>query len=601
MTRCAVVTPVAGRAEHLRAQRAALAAGDTVPDLHVIVVMGDGDPVHPGPATVVVGLDAGPEGLPLAAARNLGAREARRRGAELLVFLDVDCLPGPALLTRYADAARERPCALLGGPVTYLPPTPPGGWSADALAEARRPHPARPDPAPGDLVDGDHRLFWSLSFAVTAATWARTGGFDEAYVGYGAEDTDLGQRARAAGVALCWVGGADAFHQHHPTSAPPLEAVDDLLRNGARFAAVWGWWPMAGWLTALAEHGAVRPADGGWERTEPLRLLTFPSAHHYLDTVRPPTAVPAPVDRVGPWEPDPLWDPDALAAVSGDVDVVHVHFGFDHLDAAAAAAWARRVRTLGLPLVVTVHDLRNPHHRTREQHDAVLAVLLGAADRVLTLTAGAAAELARRFGVEAAVVPHPSTHPGATGDVAPPEPGLVRCSLKSLRTNVVEPARVVAAAVAGAARAGGRVVLDVHPEARDAPELAPVRRAAAAGELELRVHRRLDDTALLGELDRAHVAVLPYRFGTHSGWLELCRDRGTTVVAPSCGYFAEQWPDVVTYTHDEDRGLDEDSLAAAVAGALTRPPAAPADPAGREQQRRDVRIAHARLYAELTR
>ena len=38
------------------------------------------------------------------------------------------------------------------------------------------------------------------------------------------------------------------------------------------------------------------------------------------------------------------------------------------------------------------------------------------------------------------------------------------------------------------------------------------------------------------------VSVLPYRFGTHSGWLEACFDLGTAVVAPSCGFYAEQRP-----------------------------------------------------------
>ena len=50
------------------------------------------------------------------------------------------------------------------------------------------------------------------------------------------------------------------------------------------------------------------------------------------------------------------------------------------------------------------------------------------------------------------------------------------------------------------------------------------------------------------------MSVLPYRFGTHSGWLEACVDLGTAVVAPSCGFYAEQQP-VHSYRHDED-GLD---------------------------------------------
>lgn len=46
--------------------------------------------------------------------------------------------------------------------------------------------------------------------------------------------------------------------------------------------------------------------------------------------------------------------------------------------------------------------------------------------------------------------------------------------------------------------------------------------------------------------------MLPYRFGTHSGWLEACFDLGTAVVAPSCGFYGEQRPCGV-YTFDETR------------------------------------------------
>ena len=45
-------------------------------------------------------------------------------------------------------------------------------------------------------------------------------------------------------------------------------------------------------------------------------------------------------------------------------------------------AWTATVRQLGVPLVVTVHDLRNPHHPTRERHDAHLTTLLSGACRV---------------------------------------------------------------------------------------------------------------------------------------------------------------------------------------------------------------------------
>ncbi|MCP3426502.1 galactosyltransferase-related protein [Rothia sp. AR01] len=134
-----------------------------------------------------------------------------------------------------------------------------------------RPHPARPAPADGVELDAaaeEYDLFWSLSFALTAGTWERIGGFDEAFEGYGAEDTDFGWRARARGVPMAWVGGAQAYHQWHPTSKPPWRHLDDILRNGEVFARRWGAWPMEGWLRAFAEAGAVRRTAEGWVRAD---------------------------------------------------------------------------------------------------------------------------------------------------------------------------------------------------------------------------------------------------------------------------------------------------------------------------------------------
>jgi hypothetical protein len=257
--KASIVTIAAGREGHLSRQREALAfSAPAAAHEHVVV------PMRP---------DARGD-LPLARARNAGAARALAGGAELLVFLDVDCIPAPRLLARYARAADRAPDALLCGPVSYLPPAPPRGYDLRALAELAPPHPARPAPPDGELRrGGDHRLFWSLSFAVTTATWSRLGGFYEGYTGYGAEDTDLGERARRGGVELCWVGGALASHQHHPVSSPPVEHVDAIVRNAALFQRRWGWWPMEGWLEELEAVGLVRrdPWSGAWSRA-PHRL-----------------------------------------------------------------------------------------------------------------------------------------------------------------------------------------------------------------------------------------------------------------------------------------------------------------------------------------
>jgi GT2 family glycosyltransferase len=263
--RTAVITTVHGRPRHLHRQLVGIAGSAKSPDTHVVVAVDDpaaADVVANSESTAhVVQCRNGPGPLRIASARNIGALAALERGAEILVFLDVDCIPGRAMLGRYYDAVRNptHQDALLCGPVTYLPPPedPEIGYPL-TLDSLTNPHPARPAPPDREVVaSSDYELFWSLSFALTSSTWRTVGGFCEHYRGYGAEDTDFAQMARSAGVPLRWVGGAHAYHQFHPVSDPPVEHVHDIVRNATTFHRRWGWWPMIGWLNAFEQRGLI--------------------------------------------------------------------------------------------------------------------------------------------------------------------------------------------------------------------------------------------------------------------------------------------------------------------------------------------------------
>lgn len=262
--RIVLVTIQRERRAHLRRQLAAAASSERRPDAHVVVSM---DPIPPRlRGHDVLHLPVGDEQpLPLAQARNLAiTRALRTHRADLIVALDVDCLPAPGMIGRYERAAKRRPRALLSGPVRYLQPGAPAAGPLPTATEldAAPPHPARPVPADGALqTEPRYELFWSLSFALTPAVFHDLGGFDERYVGYGAEDTDFGMRAQRAGIELTWVGGAEAYHQHHPVSTPPVEHLHDIVRNATVFHDRWGTWPMEGWLAAFAERGLVDWSD----------------------------------------------------------------------------------------------------------------------------------------------------------------------------------------------------------------------------------------------------------------------------------------------------------------------------------------------------
>lgn len=314
---------------------------------------------------------------------------------------------------------------------------------------------------------------------------------------------------------------------------------------------------------------------------------------------------------VSQWWPPVMLDPAWIRA-HDDFDLMHVQFGFDALDPDRLREVVTALRETGRPLVYTAHDLRNPHHESRELHDAQLDVLVPAADAIVTLTAGAAAEIRRRWGRSALVLPHPHVVPfdtmrrHAAERAARPARDVFRIGVhvKSLRASM-DPLPVIAALeeiLADLPHAvlqvnGHRDVLEPDG-ARYEPRLAQhLREAADAGRVDLRVHDFLDDEQLFAYLADLDVSVLPYRFGTHSGWLEACRDVGTAVIAPDCGYYCFQG-DVFEYHHDEN-GLDAASLAVAVAAAHDAGAPLPLSVSYRMQQRQFVARAHAALYRSL--
>ena len=327
-------------------------------------------------------------------------------------------------------------------------------------------------------------------------------------------------------------------------------------------------------------------------------VLSVPAHHDYVDAVRPATARPVRPDRAPGWQEDPFLRPEVAASWSRDIDLVHLHFGYDHLTVPDVRRWLEVLEQTRTPLVLTVHDLRNPHHGERWRHDALLAELVPAAAAVLTLTRGAALEIAQRHGRICLVVPHPTLLGGPADDVDT-EPGLVTLHLKSLRRNLVDPLELVAAAAFGAKDGGGRLRVDVHPDVVDDERLRGLSGLSDVSGVEVVVHERFDDDELRRYLARSHVTVLPHRWGTHSGWLELARDLGTRVVAPTCGYYRDQWDEVVTYSNDEGGGLDVISLRQAVAIALSRPAPGPADRLERLREAAEVRRTHAEIYTRV--
>ncbi|UPG67812.1 glycosyltransferase [Gordonia hongkongensis] len=322
-----------------------------------------------------------------------------------------------------------------------------------------------------------------------------------------------------------------------------------------------------------------------------------------VSVVRLPDPVPADGAKVpGGWWPPLMLDPAWIARNHNEFDVFHLHFGFDAVEPAEMSKVIDELRTHGKPLVYTLHDLRNPHHPEPGRHEEVLDILVPAADEVITLTPGVSREIARRWQRKATVLPHPHVvPPGRFGPRAPhADDFVVGVHAKSIRANM-DPLPVIMTLLEAAADYPDMTVqINLHDEVfvpgKHAynPDFGTTALALSRHPYaRVLVHEYFSDDQLWDYLRSVDVSVLPYRFGTHSGWLEACHDLGTTVIAPSCGFYREQ-QDCLSFEFTEDT-FDPDSLVSALAQAYSARPAAASWP-DRRAQRESLAEQHAALY-----
>lgn len=202
--------------------------------------------------------------LPLAAARNRAVACAR---FSHLIFIDVDCIPAVDLVKQYANAF-DKNDHLWTGPVRYLPRD--ATASNDFLNQLDRL--SEPDPIRGNLGTMTYELFWSLNFGCSRLVYKRLGGFDLAFQGYGAEDTDFSFSARLHGVPIATTQ-AVAYHQYHPSYDPPLNHLEDIVMNATVFFKKWNVWPMEGWLKKFSARGLIDWQDGS------IQIIRYPQQH----------------------------------------------------------------------------------------------------------------------------------------------------------------------------------------------------------------------------------------------------------------------------------------------------------------------------------
>ncbi len=358
-----------------------------------------------------------------------------------------------------------------------------------------------------------------------------------------------------------------------------------------------------------------RRASPEWEGREVITVAALPGRGLYVrhlghpegvDGVhRPTVTLPGATHR-----PPAMFEPRWLSEHLSDIHVVHVHGLSPRQSPRETLESVELVHASGRPLAVTLYHLSDPTGTDPDAFDAQLDVLIPRADRVITLTAPAAAQIEQRWGVTAQVLAHPHVvdfvRMRRERPVRSASRFLVGAHLGSLRFPADPVTTVEALTTAVAKIPEARLEVRVHDHLLD-PEssryepgvIHQIDRLVRDVGGVLRADRPMTDAQLWDYLYGLDASFVPPLAGSHSIWPEACYDLGTWAIVPADSHAAHQ-QHVSTYARAEDGAPDATSLAGALQLAYEQTEAPRADPASRWKERVSIAETLRGWYEELS-
>ena len=189
-----------------------------------------------------------PEALPLAKARNFGASRAT---SNTLFFLDVDCILAEDTCLEYLKACKYDTTNIYMSKCWYL---------EDSIFSLEDVHNVFYAEHPKRTVYTYPRwqLFWSLSFVINKNWFNKLGRFDENFINYGGEDTELSYRNYKQNGLLKWVPEAEVFHQPHEINELPIHYIKSVVANINYFYDKHGFYIMEDWIKGFEKLNLIQ-------------------------------------------------------------------------------------------------------------------------------------------------------------------------------------------------------------------------------------------------------------------------------------------------------------------------------------------------------
>lgn len=297
-----------------------------------------------------------------------------------------------------------------------------------------------------------------------------------------------------------------------------------------------------------------------------MKILSFPPIHRYIQVISGGHRI---IDAssygngVVNWShvPDHYYDYNWLKA--NRPDVVHLHFAWERVGYLKVLELIESCKQFRIPIIWTIHELDPIHDFQKNiKIDKIKRLMAKRCSRIITLTEGCKDAIMTRFKVSSdkiEVIPHPPMRdfakrydyedlPSLRSDYGFKESDYIYTVFGAPRANrdlisAISAYDSIRHSCPRAKLLLAMPTLDFYKFPGDVFKeevLNFVSLARSTPGVTLLTLPGISDAKLEEIFFISNVAVFPYKFGGHSGQLELAKDFGLGCVVPTVGFYKEQ-------------------------------------------------------------
>ena len=289
-------------------------------------------------------------------------------------------------------------------------------------------------------------------------------------------------------------------------------------------------------------------------------ILSYPHSHPYVDRLHDVAGTFVHTEQHLPQLAD-FYDAQWLEGHSDDWDIVHFHFGWEQYSLNQLKKVLDAHKHSGKRIIVTIHDTRNPHSDDATSDKAYLHLLCTYADQIVTLTPSAQMTIRHTYEKAAILIPHGPllletkmiAARDARKNMDAEKNNLVYVHVRSGRKNS-DWMRLLLNAPRIGNETGYKLIFGIGEHSRAFMSTIILN---AFLRCHITVLPGLSDDQLNAFIIQFKAILMPYKWGSHSGLIELSKDLNIASVIYDTGFYRDQLPTVlIPYSTDDSDQLD---------------------------------------------